>query len=450
MRNVRDIVAVILAGGKSKRFWPLTNKNLIDFIEGNLLEYHLKTLSDLGIKDFIVICNTEVAAFLRVNGKHYNGITIHRVLQDDNNHGIGKAVLLASVVYEKNYPQRAVYILNSDDVYDFSIHQQLFDQMLKKKTFMSVVAYEVSIHKPFGYFKVNNNQIIGIIEKPSSDKVPSNLTNVALHLYSDFSKLIATLKSELPEKDENDDLYERSINKLCQEYDVSYLRYTGRWEILKYPWNVLSVSEYFLSTVKSAVSEKAIIDKTAKISGPVIIEDDVKILEFASVRGPAVIKKGTIIGTGSLIRSSIIGENCVVGYNSEVTRSYVGNNCWFHTNYIGDSVLGSNVNMGSGAVLANLRLDQKNIFSKIGDEKINTERTKLGTIAGNGVQIGINSSIMPGVKIGKNSVVGPGILLNQDLEENTSMLLVQQQVRKKSNANLTPSSRKHFRELLKS
>lgn len=448
MKNIKDFVAIILAGGRSRRFWPLTNKNLIDFTQSNLLEHHLKTLSNLGIRDFIVICNTEVAAFLRVNGKLYHGLTIHRVLQDDNNHGIGKAVLLASTVIEKNYPQRPVYILNSDDVYDSSIHQELFINMLKKKTFMSVVAYEVSEHKPFGYFKVSNDKVKGLIEKPKSHETPSNLTNMSLHLYSDFSKLLQTLKNELQQKDENDDLYERSINSLCQKYDVSYIKYTGRWEILKYPWNVLGVADYFLSTISHAVSEKATIDKTAKISGSVVIEDNVRILEFARVCGPAVIKKGTIIGTGSLVRESIIGESCVVGYNSEITRSYIGNNCWFHTNYVGDSVLGNNVSMGSGAVLANLRFDQKNIFSKVNEIKVDTQRSKLGTIAGNSVQIGVNSSIMPGVKIGKNALIGPGVVVDQDLEDNTTLISTQQQVKKKSNVNLTPSSRKHFRELL--
>lgn len=448
---MKNTVAIILAGGRSKRFWPLSDKNLMNFTHGNLLEHHLKTLSSLGIKNFIIISSPEVVAFLRVNGKNYPGITIHRILQDEDNHGIGKAVILASSVIEKHYRGYPVYILNCDDVYDLSIHRDLFDQMLGKNTFMSVAAYEVSEHKPFGYFKVSQDKIKGIIEKPTQDKAPSNLVNMAIHLYSDFSKLVKSLKNELQEKDVdvNDDLYERAINRLCQSNDVSYVKYKGRWEILKFPWHVLSVTDYFLSTTAKNISDKAMIDKTVKIKGPVIIEDDVKILEFASICGPAVIKKGTILGTGSLIRNCVIGENCVIGYHSEVTRSYIGNNCWFHTNYIGDSVLGNNVTMGSGGVLANLRLDQKNIYTKIGETKINTGRNKLGTIAGSGVQIGVNTSIMPGVKIGKNSIVGPGITLYEDLEDNTIILSREQQVKKKNNVNFTQSSRKHFKGLLK-
>lgn len=449
MRSVRDIVVIILAGGQSKRFWPLNNKNLLVFSKYNLLEYHLRSLSNLGIRDFVVICNTEVAAFLRVNSKNFNGINISRVLQDGKNPGIGKAVLLAANIINKYYQGRPVYVLNADDIYDPLIHEQLFRYMLKKQPFMLLAAYEVSCYRPFGYFKANKDRIIGLIEKPLPDKLPSNLANMALHLYADFSKLEKSLRSEEKNSDRNDDLYERAIDKLCQAYTVEFIKYNGKWESLKYPWDVLAVSEYFLSDVKEKISAKAYIDRSVKIEGQVIIEEDVKLMEFVVIKGPAIIKKGTIIGTGSLIRGSIIGENCVVGYCSEITRSYIGNNCWFHTNYIGDSVLGNNVNMGAGAVIANLRFDQKNIFSYIDKVRINTGRTKLGAIVGNGVQIGVNTSIMPGIKVGKNTIIGPGIVLNEDLEDNVALFLKQQQVKKRDGVGLTLINRRVFRELLK-
>lgn len=446
---MKNVVALLLAGGKSTRFWPLADKNLLDFYNGNLLEHHLKTLADLGVKDFIVICSSEVAAFLRVNGRHYNGVTIHRILQDDKNQGIGRGILLAGGILEKHYSSRPLYILNNDDLYDPSVHQKLFSIFAKKKSFMSVAAYEVSGHKPLGFFKISEEHIKGIIEKPSIENKPSNLANMSLHLYSDFNLLLKTLKEKSSEKDENDDLYERSVSSLCEKQAVTYIKYSDRWEILKYPWNVLSVSEYFLSQIKNKISETAVIDRTAKISGPVVIEDGVKILEFARIVGPAIIKKGTLVGTGSFIRESIIGENCVLGYHTEVTRSYLGNNCWFHTNYIGDSVLGNNVTMGSGSVFANLRLDQKEIHSYIKARKINTGRSKFGVVAGNGVQIGVNVSTMPGVKIGKNSSVGPGVILTEDVEDNT-ITYVQQNLLKKKTSTLEASlSRKHFRDLLK-
>ena len=119
---MNNSVAVILAGGKSNRFWPLTSKNLIPFSKGNLLEHHLSILSKLGIKDFIVVCSPEIAAFLRVNSDKFSDIRIERVLQNGENHGIGNAALLGFPIYSKHFSGRPVYIINCDDIYEESIH----------------------------------------------------------------------------------------------------------------------------------------------------------------------------------------------------------------------------------------------------------------------------------------------------------------------------------------
>ncbi len=168
---------------------------------------------------------------------------------------------------------------------------------MKKQAFAVFAAYRISEFKPFGYFVVQQDKVKGIIEKPPKNKLPSNLANMAIHLFANFSELANSLKEELPKNDENDDLYERAVSKLCQKFDILYEEYNGRWEILKYPWHVLGVADYFLSKIGKNISDKAYIDKSAKIDGAVVIEDEVKIMEFSIIKGPAVIKKGTIIGT---------------------------------------------------------------------------------------------------------------------------------------------------------
>jgi acetyltransferase-like isoleucine patch superfamily enzyme len=75
--------------------------------------------------------------------------------------------------------------------------------------------------------------------------------------------------------------------------------------------------------------------------------------------------------------------------------------------------------MGSGAVLANLRLDDGEISSIIDGERVPTGRNKLGAMVARDVRIGVNASIMPGMKIGKGSFVGAGVVLDRDLPEET-------------------------------
>ena len=57
-----------------------------------------------------------------------------------------------------------------------------------------------------------------------------------------------------------------------------------------------------------------------------------------------------------------IGNHCHVGNACEVKNSIIMDNSNVpHLNYVGDSIIGQNCNLGAGTTVANLRLDKKNI-----------------------------------------------------------------------------------------
>ena len=88
------------------------------------------------------------------------------------------------------------------------------------------------------------------------------------------------------------------------------------------------------------------------------------------IKGPCYIGRGSIIGNGALIRDfAHLGKRCVVGFGTEIKHSYIGNDCWFHMNYIGDSVVGSRCSFGAGTVTANLRFDEGEVMVKVADER---------------------------------------------------------------------------------
>lgn len=111
----------------------------------------------------------------------------------------------------------------------------------------------------------------------------------------------------------------------------------------------------------------------------------------AKIVGPVVFGRNCIVGHGALVVGpAVFGDNCVIGHCSEVARSIFGNKSRAaHFNYVGDSVLGSDVNLGAGAKLANLRFDKKEILG----------REKLGALLGDKVQIGCNAVLDPGVVV---------------------------------------------------
>ena len=93
-----------------------------------------------------------------------------------------------------------------------------------------------------------------------------------------------------------------------------------------------------------------------------------------------------------------------------------------HQNYVGDSVIGQNCNLGAGTKIANLRLDKKNIKVILNGNKIDTKRRKLGTIMGDNIQTGINSSINTGTMIGNSCFIGPNALVNGEITSNSKIL----------------------------
>jgi bifunctional UDP-N-acetylglucosamine pyrophosphorylase/glucosamine-1-phosphate N-acetyltransferase len=116
------------------------------------------------------------------------------------------------------------------------------------------------------------------------------------------------------------------------------------------------------------------------------------------------------VGPNCYIRgSTYIGRNCRVGNAVEVKNTVLMDRSNIpHHNYVGDSVIMEDVNLGAGTKVANLRLDGGNVTSVSKGKRINTGLRKLGTIIGPGVKTGINSVIDVGTVISEDAFIGPG------------------------------------------
>ncbi len=144
-------------------------------------------------------------------------------------------------------------------------------------------------------------------------------------------------------------------------------------------------------------------DLTIQIGTGVTIEPG------ALIKGPAIIGNETEVRQGAYIRGDcFFGEKCVVGHTTEVKHSlFLDNAKAGHFAYIGDSVLGNNVNLGAGTKLANLKFGPGTVAININGRKIDTGRRKIGAILGDGVQTGCNSVTNPGALLGRGCLVPP-------------------------------------------
>ncbi|HEX59893.1 MAG TPA: hypothetical protein ENF26_07095 [Methanomicrobia archaeon] len=91
------------------------------------------------------------------------------------------------------------------------------------------------------------------------------------------------------------------------------------------------------------------------------------------------------------------------------------------TNYVGDSVIGEDCNLGAGTKVANLRLNNAPVRIPIKGRRIDTRRRKFGAIIGDNVKTGINVSINVGTLIGNNVKIGPGATVGGIIEPNSEI-----------------------------
>ena len=128
------------------------------------------------------------------------------------------------------------------------------------------------------------------------------------------------------------------------------------------------------------------------------IGDDVEI--FAnSLIDRANIGAGSHIGPFARIRpESTLGENVHIGNFVEIKKTTVGNSSKInHLSYIGDSIIGSNVNVGAGTITCNYDGVNKHL-----------------TIIEDGAFIGSDTQLVAPVKIGKNATIGAGSTITKN------------------------------------
>lgn len=182
----------------------------------------------------------------------------------------------------------------------------------------------------------------------------------------------------------------------------------------KYVWDIVKNISSYIKTLPLGKIEVPIPNGVYLENSSLISIGEGTILEPGCyIKGPAWIGKGCKIKHASYIRENVIlADGSVVGHGSEVKNSILLPGAHAaHFNYVGDSILGSDTNLGAGVKCANIRLDRKEITIRKEKEKIGTGLIKLGLILGDRSQIGCNSVTNPGTLIGKDSFCPPGTVL---------------------------------------
>ncbi len=386
--------AVILAAGEGKRMRPLTYtrpKVMLPLANKPILEHLLLEIKKAGITEFLFVVGyyAETVRDYFGNGNKW-GVTIEYVTQTQQL-GTAHAVMRAEGrVNGKFLVANGDIIVKSED-----IHQLLTSDNI------TLTLTKVDNPVDVGVVEVKGNRVTRIYEKVL--KPPSHLVNAGLYLLT--PDIFPAIMSISPSPRGEFELTDALQYLIDHDYPISY-QFVSYWLDLTHPWDLLEANESFLSSLE--MTNLGEIEDNVTIKGKVVIGNRTLIKAGSYIEGPVIIGEQCDIGPFCYLRpGTTIGDNCHIGSMVEIKNSIIMRNTKIpHHNYIGDSIIGEDCNLGAGTKIANLRFDRKNI--KI--MNIDTGRQKFGAIIGDRVQTGINASINTGTLIGNDTFIGPGAI----------------------------------------
>ncbi len=178
-----------------------------------------------------------------------------------------------------------------------------------------------------------------------------------------------------------------------------------------------ALGEYFRlrdgELAKIATSDPMADRQNVIVKGTVHIGEDCDIDPFVLIEGPAWIGNRVKIRSGALIRAgTILGDDVVIGHGAEIKNSHVAAGAKLQSHvFVGDSIIGAEVRVGSGTILANRRFDQAMVFLDLDGDKVPVGREKFGAVIGDRTRIGANATTAPGTLIGPDCIVYSAVSL---------------------------------------
>ena len=186
---------------------------------------------------------------------------------------------------------------------------------------------------------------------------------------------------------------------------LSNIQLNLRNKFLKKGVKMIAPETVFFSK-DTKIGKNVIIDPYVVISEKVSLGDNVRILSFSHLEG-VKIENNVYVGPYARLRpGTVLKSGSKVGNFVEVKKSIIGKDSKLnHLSYIGDSNLGTKVNIGAGTITCNYDGFKKN-----------------KTIIDDGVFVGSNSSLVAPIKLEKNSIIGAGSTITKTVSKSSLAL----------------------------
>jgi mannose-1-phosphate guanylyltransferase len=322
--------AIILAGGFGTRLKPLTYsraKSLLPILNKPMITYLIESLPE-SVNKVILAVNykkKQIEEYFKKNNLN------KEIIVNDEPKPLGTG---GAVKYAEKHISDSFLVLNSDIISSLNLNQMI-NFHNKKKSISTISLWPVKNVAEFGVADViEDDKIIGFVEKPKPEEAPSNFINAGAYLletevldYIKSNKFVSMEKEIFPIIIED---FNRFYGFKFKGYWMDIGRISSYYNVHSFLLDLNKLNNFIGDNViqngyinRCTIGDNTIIGSKSKLDSSIIF-DNVSI-------GDEVVLKNSIVGenckifNNSNIRNSIIGDNEIVVKNSDINNKIVWN-----------------------------------------------------------------------------------------------------------------------------
>ena len=403
------IKSIILAAGKGTRMKSEKSKVLHQIFDKTLLGYVLDAVNDTHMveQSYVIVGHQAEAVAEFVNNNYADN---SKTILQSPQLGTGHAVSMACGELE-NFDGEVIILcgdtplLTSDTIADFIEYH--------KDNKADITVMSAIFENPFNYGRIVRNidkTLKKIVEEKDATLEEKQIQEVNAGVYCVNWNKVKKSFSELKSNNAQGEYYLTDIISWGVKNDLHVQAYTlqDNTEILGINSKIqLAEAAKILNKrnlIKLMKNGVTIVDPdTTWISADTEIGTDTVVYPSVYINGKNTIGSNCSIGPMAHIRGNVeIGNNVRVGNFVEVKNSKIKDNTNVsHLSYIGDSELGSHVNIGAGTITANY-----NPVTKV----------KNKTIIGDYANTGSNSVLVAPIELEEGAFVAAGAVATKNVK----------------------------------
>lgn len=400
-----DIKSVILAAGKGTRMKSETSKVLHEIYGKPLLGYVLDAVKNIASENFVIVGHhaEDVSTFVEKN--YQNAKT---VLQSPQL-GTGHAVSMVCPSLE-NYDGLVVILCGDTPLITEDTIEKFVDFHKKQNSDLTVMS--TIFENPTNYGRIireQDNTLKCIVEEKDATPEQKAVKEVNAGIYClNWGKIKAAF-SQLTSNNAQGEYYLTDIIEWGKKQNLNVNAY-----ILENNEEIYGInSRLNLAEATSILTRRVlhnlmvngvtIVDPASTwISPDTEIGQDTVVYPSTYIEGKNKIGKNCKIGPCAHLRGGVeVFDNVKIGNFVEVKKAVIKSNTNVgHLSYIGDSELGSHVNIGAGTITANYEP-----LSKV----------KSKTTLKDNVKIGSNTVLVAPVTVEEGANIGAGSVVTKNV-----------------------------------